>query len=286
MPRKANQFLGAHMSIAQGIDKAIDRIQKVKGTALQFFSKNQRQWKYKPLCSQQIQSFKAKYQNWGPYPLVIHTSYLLNLASPDSNQYTKSIQDLQAELKRANLLGVHYIVTHPGSHKGAGLSQGLNKLKQAIRQVFLTVPEFKGWLLLENTCGAGNLLGGNLEEYQTITRELSDLKVGFCLDTAHLFGFGYDFRTPSTYQRLKQILDKTLGLKNIKLWHLNDSLEELGSKKDRHYHIGQGKIGLNGFKFILQDPDFTPLPKIIETPKENNWDQKNLTTLRKLIPKT
>jgi len=282
---QANQFLGAHMSIAQGIDKAIDRIQKVKGTALQFFSKNQRQWKYKPLSSQKIQLFKDKYKSWGPYPIIIHTSYLLNLASPDLDQYTKSIQDLKAELKRATLLGVHYVVTHPGSHKGAGLNQGLNKLKQAIKKVFSTVPEFKGWLLLENTCGAGNLLGGNLEEYQAIKQELFDLKVGFCLDTAHLFGFGYDFRTSNDYQRLKQILDKTLGLEKVKLWHLNDSLEDLGSKKDRHYHIGQGKIGLNGFKFILQDPDFACLPKIIETPKENNWDQKNLTTLRKLCPK-
>lgn len=277
-------LFGAHMSISGGLEYSIKRVKQVKGEALQFFSKNQRQWKIPKFTSKEIELFLNEYTKWGNYPLIIHTSYLLNLASPDKDLYQKSIQNLIAEFKIATLLNVSYIVTHPGSHRGKGIKLGISLLANAIIEAFEKVPEFKGILLVENTCGAGNLLGGNLKEFALLKEKLLDIKIGFCLDTAHLFGFGYDFRTSLTYQKLKQKIKNYLDLSNIKLWHLNDSLCDLGSKKDKHFHIGQGTIGLKAFSFIVQDKDFQNLPMIIETPKDKTLssDKKNLQTLKQL----
>jgi len=279
-------YLGAHMSIQGGLNRAIDRIQKVKGTALQIFSKNQRQWKIPPLKEEEIETFLKKRKQWGNYPIAIHTSYLVNLASPETSLRKKSVKNLKEEIKRATLLKIEYIITHPGSHRQKGLDKGLVFLKDSLQELldFASKLAYSGKILLENTCGSGSLLGGNLEELGQVLEGLKfPSNLGCCLDSAHLLAAGYDLS--ANYLLTRKKIDTSLGLENIYFWHLNDSEYPLGSKRDKHTHIGQGYIGLEGFKNILNDSAFIHLPKVIETPKgkDESLDKENLQRLKELI---
>ena len=279
-------YLGAHMSISGGIHKAIDRIKKVNGTALQIFSKNQRQWKARPLDGNTIEIFKHKWREWGSYEIAIHTSYLINLAAKNKEIRKKSIYGLIDELNRASQLGIKYVVVHPGSHGGDGTDPGLKRVVNSIESAIEESGPDNVLILLETTSGQGNSLGSRFEEFAYIIKKCkySD-RLGVCIDTAHIFQAGYDIRDEMSYKRTIELIDKIIGLDKIRFFHLNDSKTELGSKVDRHEHIGQGKIGLSGFRNLLNDPLFKNHSMVLETPKGKDLkeDKRNLKVLNSLI---
>lgn len=279
-------YLGAHMSISGGIHKAIDRIKKVNGTALQIFSKNQRQWKARPLDGNTIEIFKHKWREWGSYEIAIHTSYLINLAAKNKEIRKKSIYGLIDELNRASQLGIKYVVVHPGSHGGDGTDPGLKRVVNSIESAIEESGLDNVLILLETTSGQGNSLGSRFEEFAYIIKKCkySD-RLGVCIDTAHIFQAGYDIRDEMSYKRTIELIDKLIGLDKIRFFHLNDSKTELGSKVDRHEHIGQGKIGLSGFRNLLNDPLFKNHSMVLETPKGKDLkeDKRNLKVLNSLI---
>jgi deoxyribonuclease-4 len=281
-------FLGAHMSISGGLEKAVESIEKIDGTALQIFSRNQRQWKIKPLEEKEICTFRDARKKWGGYPVAVHDSYLINMASPDDGKRLKSAKSFSAEISRTGALGIEYLVTHPGSHLGRGSEEGIKTyvetLDQAIRE-----SEFSDvTVLLETTAGQGTNLGSSFEELAAIIEKSSyPERLGICFDTCHVFAAGYDFRTEETYRKLFEHIDSLIGLERIKFFHLNDSLNPLGSRKDRHTHIGSGEIGENAFRLIMRDERFSGVPKILETPKGKSGDGleddlRNLALLKKL----
>ncbi len=276
---KKRIFLGAHMSIAGGLEKSLRRIKKVGGTALQIFTKNQRQWRSPSLTESQIEAFLSERFNWGPYPIFSHTSYLLNLASPEPALWKKSLEDLKVELCRALSLRLEGVVTHPGSHRGEGIKAGIERIVKAI-DIAIEETGFQGKLLLETTCGQGYTIGGRFEELEQIlykskfTQELQ-----LCIDTAHIFAAGYDIK--NEYEKVMEQIDNIVGIENIGLFHLNDNKYPLFSRRDRHAHIGEGEIGIEPFMLIMQDIRLKHIPRVIETPKGKGlcFDMMNLDVL-------
>ena len=279
-------YLGAHMSISGGLYKAIQRIQKVGGTALQIFSKNQRQWRVPSLTEESIQTFKEEWQKWGRYPVAVHTSYLINLAAKNKDILKRSVSAFADELKRAALLGIPFVIIHPGSHGGEGVKTGLKKVVQSLDRSLELSETTEVMILLETTAGQGTNLGASFEELAFILEKSKyQEKLGVCVDTAHIFAAGYDLRTPTAYARTFDLLEKNIGLSRVRFFHLNDSRTALGSRKDRHEHIGQGQIGLAGFKLLLNDPRFQDHPMVLETPKGKDLleDIENLKVLNSLF---
>lgn len=281
MPR---MNFGAHMSIAGGLHKAFARGEEVGCQAMQIFSKNERQWQGKPLSDEDITLFKAEQARSGIGPLLVHDSYLINLASPKDDLWEKSIAAFADELERCQRLGVPYLVTHPGAHTGSGCDSGIERVTQALNRLFAAGIGGETIVLLENTAGQGSCLGGRLEELVWILERVRHPeRVGVCIDTCHLFAAGYDIRTPRGYTATFDRLIELLGSERIKAFHLNDSQGSLGSHLDRHAAIGEGQIGVEGFALLVNDPRFESLPMILETPKEpEGADIRNLTLLRTL----
>jgi len=274
------------MSISGGLYKAIQRIQKVGGTALQIFSKNQRQWRVPSLTEESIQAFKEEWQKWGRYPVAVHTSYLINLAAKNKDILKRSVSAFADELKRAALLGIPFVIIHPGSHGGEGVKTGLKKVVQSLDRSLELSETTEVMILLETTAGQGTNLGASFEELAFILEKSKyQEKLGVCVDTAHIFAAGYDLRTPTAYARTFDLLEKNIGLSRVRFFHLNDSRTALGSRKDRHEHIGQGQIGLAGFKLLLNDPRFQDHPMVLETPKGKDLleDIENLKVLNSLF---
>jgi len=280
-------FLGAHMSVTGGLERAFDRIVQTKGEALQIFTRNQRQWIEPPLAPEAVSRFRARWRETGKMPLAVHDSYLINLASPDPLMERKSMEAFRAEIRRAEMLGIPFLIMHPGAHMGAGIEPGLRRLTANLDTVFRgTRSGVEVTVLLEITAGQGTGLGSRFEEpAYVIEHSRFPDRLGVCVDTAHLFAAGYDFRTPTAYSDTLSRLDEVIGLERIRFFHLNDSLRELGSRVDRHTHIGKGAIGLEGFSLFLNDPRFKNHPMVLETPKGPDLkdDMKNLRTLRKLM---
>lgn len=278
--------LGAHMSIAGGAEQALFRGQSVGCQAIAMFTKNNNQWKAKPLTQEDADRFSAARIETGIHPIVAHTSYLINIGSPDGSLWKKSMASLQDELRRAELLGIPFLVLHPGSHVGKGIDYGIKRAGEAFNRIHVNLPHLRVMTLLEHTAGQGTNLCCTFEEIARL-RELivENNRIGVCLDTCHLFAAGYDFRKPESYADSMRRFDDTVGIRNIKAWHLNDSKNPLGSHVDRHEHIGKGKIGRAGFKNLLNDPRWDDLPALLETPKgpEMKEDIINLRTLRRLI---
>lgn len=275
------------MSVAGGLHLAIDRIRKVKGKALQIFSRNQRQWKALPISAEERDLFVAAWAEWGEWPVAVHNSYLINLASPTEETRSKSLAALVAEIERVAALGISYLIMHPGSCGSDPLEVGLGRI---VENLDLALGRAKRGdnvtVLLENTAGQGSALGAAFDELAyIINRSANSDRLGVCLDTCHLFASGYDFRTPETYKKTMEEFDRTIGIKRLKFFHLNDSKKELASQVDRHEHIGKGCIGLNGFGFFLNDSRFRFHPMTLETPKGKDLkeDTVNLRVLRKLM---
>ena len=276
--------LGAHMSISGGLDKAVIRGQEVGCEAMQLFTKNSNQWKAKPLTPTEVTAFRDACQAAGIGPVIAHSAYLINLAAPDEVLYEKSIQAFVDELQRCELLGIPYLVVHPGAHMGTGEEQGLKRITAAIDRIHRETSKMQAAIVLEITAGQGTVLASKFEHFATILEQVEEPeRLGFCLDTCHLLAAGYDFRTPEGYAQMMEAWDELVGIERIRVIHLNDSKKDLGSRVDRHEHIGQGYIGTKGFEWLLNDPRLADLPMVLETPKVDDADVRNLATLRRLM---
>jgi len=252
------------------------------------FTKNNNQWKAKPLTQEDADRFNAALVETGIRPVVAHTSYLINLGSPNAALWKKSIASMEDELTRCELLGIPYLVLHPGSHTGKGVDFGLKRVAEAFNRIHDKLPNLRVLTLLEHTAGQGSNLCHTFEELAQLRELIADQsRIGVCLDTCHLFAAGYDLRSPETYTDVFKRFDDIVGIAHVKAWHLNDCKSELGTRVDRHEHIGKGKLGKAAFRNVLNDPRWRDLPGVLETPKgpEMREDVVNLRVLRSLIEK-
>jgi deoxyribonuclease-4 len=274
--------IGLHLSIEGSIDRVVDRAVERGCNTFQMFSRNPRGWRSKKLGSEELESFRSKLRESGIWPVFIHTPYLLNLASPKEDVYAKSVDLLKDELLRAGELGVPYVVTHLGSHLGYGKMGGFRRIVGAVNGLFSSV-ENEVVLLLENTAGTRNSMGSSFEDVEHILSKIEvSERVGMCFDTAHAFAAGYDLVSRGAVEHTLQRFDEVVGLEALKLVHLNDSRGALGSRVDRHEHIGLGWIGEQGFRNILQSR-LGQLPLILETPIDGRRDDLgNLEKVREL----
>jgi deoxyribonuclease-4 len=273
------------MSIAGGLHLAFARIREVQGEALQIFLSNQRQWKTVPLTSEMVEDFRQQWQENDYMPVAAHDSYLINLAAPDPTTLERSVAAFADELQRAAALGIPFLITHPGSHRGVGVEAGLERFVENMDSAITRSKTSTVMVLIENTAGQGTNLASTFEEISyIITQSQYGDGVGVCFDTSHAFAAGYDLRTRVTYEDTLSTFDQIIGLKRLKFFHINDSKRPLGSRVDRHQHIGKGEIGLAGFRLLLNDPRFQHHPMVLETPKgkELKEDKKNLKVLRSL----
>jgi deoxyribonuclease-4 len=284
---EAYLMFGSHLSISGGMHNALLQAEKYGMETLQCFTKNQQQWKCKPLEQDVIDQWASHRDRLKFSQTVSHDSYLINLASPDDALRRKSMDLFTEELRRCEILGIPYLVTHPGAHMGAGEEIGLKRVAAALDEIYAELGTCEVITCLEITAGQGSSLGYRLEHLATIIEQSKNEKrLGVCLDTAHLFAAGYDFRGRKFADLMKEI-ESRLGIERVKVLHLNDSKKELGSRVDRHAHIGQGTIGIEGFTGFVRDKHFKNVPKILETPKEKHpsgrdWDAVNLELLRGL----
>lgn len=287
--KKARQspLIGAHFSIAKGLHHALYTAQAYGCRTLQIFTKNANTWKERHVDDQAIALFQKAKRNTGIVEIAAHTSYLINLASPDSKKHRMSCAALEAELARSAALGIPYVVLHPGAHMGKGEKAGICRIAQSINTIFERVPTPVPRLLLETTAGQGSGLGHSFEQLAAIIDRVEQpSRMGVCMDTCHMFAAGYDLRSVKAYQNTIDTFDAVVGLKRLHAIHLNDAKKDLGSRVDRHEHLGRGFIGRRAFALFMNDSRFDDIPKIIETEKESegkDWDQINLGLLRSLV---
>ena len=295
MPR-----LGAHLSIAGGLPRAVDRAAASGCDALQIFTKSAGQWRARELPDDEIALFRRRVQETGIHPVVAHNSYLINLAAADDLLRRKSIDALREELDRAEMLGLDGLVMHPGSFTTGTEADGLRLIAEGLAEILASRPDGRTLLLLEQTAGQGTNLGHRFEHLAAIIGMLNGSpRVGVCLDTCHLLTAGYDICSGAGYRETFRAFGAIVGFSRLKAFHLNDSKKPCGSRVDRHEHIGQGCLGLEPFRRILTDRRFRGLPMLLETPKldtaesrrrsdVNPLDRRNLAILRRLMrqPKT
>ena len=275
------------MSIAGGLHLALERGKAVGCSVVQLFVKNQVQWAAKPLTDEDVRLFKKAQRATGIRPVFAHATYLINLATPAAREWTRAVEAFGDELERAEALGLSFVVIHPGSHKGSGLEAGISRIVGALDELASRTRGYRVKIVLENTAGAGNTVGARFEELQAILEGVrAPGRFGICLDTCHLLAAGYDLRTADGYARTMERCDQTVGAASVVAFHLNDAKAPLGSGLDRHEHIGRGHIGLAAFRLLLNDRRFHRVPMVLETPKDDDWDVKNLRTLRRLRRKS
>jgi deoxyribonuclease-4 len=303
-------FLGAHNSTAGGLHKALIAGQTLAMEAVQLFvsqprawpvtrtpgekttsrsgyglTKDSHPWRAKELTEKEVSLFRETAGQTGVRVLLAHDSYLINMASPDEALYRRSVEAFIAELRRAEQLGLTYLVTHPGAHVGSGEEAGLKRVAQALDEVHERCARFRVQILLETTAGQGSCLGHRFEHLARILELVAEPKrLGVCLDTCHVFAAGYDLAPKRKYQATMREFDRLIGLARLRAFHLNDSLKPHGSRLDRHAHIGQGCLGLEAFRLLVNDRRFRDRPMVLETPKEETpMDAVNLQTLRGLV---
>ncbi len=280
---KKNILLGAHMSISGGLDQAIERGESIGCTAIQIFTKSNRQWQTKKLTNQEITIFLEKQRNSFIKKINAHASYLINLGSPNKDVERKSIEALKIELMRCDELNIPYLVLHPGSHVNTDEQTCLKQITHNIKTIYKE-KNYKTTLLIENMAGQGSTVGYSFEHLAYILKNCGTKNIGICFDTCHAFAAGYNFSTKKDYTNMWKNFDNIVGLKQIKVIHVNDSKKERGSRVDRHQNIGQGMIGKEAFKLLMNDKNFKDIPKVLETPKDNlNDDEKNMNILLKFI---
>lgn len=277
-------LLGAHIPVSGGVFRAPERGRALTCDCMQIFSKNQMQWKAKPLSEEDAHRFKAGIAEHGIVETIIHDSYLINLASPDDELLKKSREAFLDEMVRARKLGVRYLVFHPGAHVGSGEQTGLRRIAESINWARAESGSSEVELLLEITAGQGSVLGHSFEQLATVIDMLDEPKsAGICFDTCHAYAAGYDVRTPKGYEKTMRQLDDVLGFAQLKAVHLNDSKGKLGSRLDRHEGIGKGYIGFDGFRNMMNDQRFEDLPMVLETPEGEKRYADELKTLRAMI---
>jgi deoxyribonuclease-4 len=279
-------LFGAHMSVAGGLAKAFDRARRVNAKALQIFTRNQRQWTVPSLRDEEVEEFAASWKAWGNLPVAAHGSYLINLANPQKTSVQRSIEGLSDEIIRCSRLHIPYLIVHPGSHMGSGVRAGLSavslNLDAAIEKAACPMVN----VLLETTAGQGTGLGSRFEELaHVLERSVFGERIGVCFDTCHAFAAGYDIRTRASFEETFREFDSSIGLERLRFFHLNDSKHGVGSRLDRHQHIGKGEIDRAGFRVLVNDPRFRNHPMVLETPKgkELAEDKRNLQLLRSLV---
>ena len=262
----------------------VDRAKKKNCEAIQLFSRNPRGWRYTELNKEDIEKFKRDIEVSHIYPVVVHMPYLPNLCSPDPDLFKRSVDSLVEDLKRSEYLNAPYLITHMGNRLTSSEEEAILKIVKGINQGLKRV-ENRVILLLENTAGQGTEIGYSFSHIGKIIELIEDKeRIGVVLDTAHAFEAGYDFRTEEAIDKTLKEFDKAIGLKKLKLLHLNDSKTDLGSRSDRHWHIGEGKIGEQGFKNIVNHPLLKNLPGIMETPRKDDKDDlRNMKKIRSLV---
>jgi deoxyribonuclease-4 len=282
--------LGAHVSIAGELVNAFDRGHTATCESIQIFTKSNRQWKATPLDDETIAAWRerkiAEEESGGIFPVVAHSSYLINIASPKESTWQKSYAALKIELERCETLQIPYLALHPGSHVGAGEEVGLGNISRALGQLHAETPKAKTMICLEGMAGQGTNLGYTFEQLAWLLDHTTEgERLGICLDSCHLYAAGFDVRTPEGYAATMDRFDRAVGLDRLVVIHLNDSVYELDSRRDRHTHIGEGTIGLDGFRNFVNDPRLQDLPGLIETEKSRDLheDIENLARLRSLI---
>jgi len=290
MPR-----LGAHLSIAGGLPRAIDRAEASRCEALQIFTKSAGQWRARPLPPQEIAAFRSRRDESGVHPVVAHNSYLINVAAAEPVLRARSIAALGEELDRAEALGLDGLVMHPGSYTTGTAERGLALIGDALARLLGERPRARARLLLEHTAGQGTNLGHRFDHLAAILERLDGSpRVGVCIDTCHLLAAGYDVCSEAGYRATFREFDRVVGIDRIAVFHLNDSKKPCGSRVDRHEHIGKGCLGLEPFRWLLNDPRFAGHAMLLETPKLDTpesrrkgdfdpWDRRNLRTLRNLL---
>lgn len=281
--------IGAHLSIAGGMHRALERALDLHMTAVQVFTKNNRQWQAPPLTAESIAQWREHLTTsaLSPQAVVSHASYLINLAAPEPALQHRSRTALTDELQRAHSLGIPRVVLHPGAHKGTGTAAGIERIAEAVNTIYLHHPHLADTaLLFELMAGQGTVIGSSLAELAQLLHRTSDhANVGVCIDTCHAFAAGYDLRSPQGYEELARACAGEIGLEAVQCWHLNDSKRALGSRIDRHEHLGQGQLGKAAFGFVVNDPRWFDRPLLLETPKtiERTSDLRNMQVLGSLI---
>jgi deoxyribonuclease-4 len=281
-------ILGAHMSIAGGYHKAVEAAAALGCDCVQLFTKNNNQWRAKPITDHEAELFQNSLLAAGITHTLSHASYLINLASPDKALRQKSIEAMIVELDRADQLGIPYVVFHPGSYTTSDESAGIAAIADAVNQILEATADLESGLLLENTAGQGSCLGWDFKQLgQIIDDTEAAHRIGVCIDTCHAFAAGYEMDSNSAYESMIKRLGKVVGLRKIRAFHLNDSKKPLGSRVDRHEHIGEGQMGLAPFRLLLNDKRFAKIPMYLETEKGEregvDLDAINLKTLRSLV---
>jgi deoxyribonuclease-4 len=276
-------LLGAHTSTAGGVGQAIVRAQACGFTAAQIFVKNNKQWFAGPLDEEQAKQFRTARRASG-IAFFAHNSYLVNLASQDPGMFSTSVRAMIGELERAEALEIPFMVMHPGSHGGAGEEAGLARIIQGLNEITKATGSYGCRLALEVTAGQGNALGYRLEHLASLLEGVRDGKrFGVCLDTAHLYAAGYNLRTRGGYEETVAQVEKLFGTRRVLALHLNDSKVPLGKRVDRHALLGEGEIGFDCFKWIVEDPRWSKIPKVLETPKSEDMHE-DVASLNKLAP--
>jgi deoxyribonuclease-4 len=289
MPR-----LGAHMSVAGGLPRAVERAVAHRCEALQIFAKNASQWRGRILPPEEIREFRARVRAARIAPVVSHGSYLINLASANRGLRAQSIEAMADEIDRAEALGLLGVVLHPGCYTDGSASHGLQLIAEALADLLRARPRGRTMVLLEHTAGQGTSLGASFEEIATVIELMrGHRRVGVCLDTCHLLASGYDLTSPEGYAETFRKFGRTIGFDRLRVFHMNDSKKPLGSRVDRHTHIGEGHLGLEAFRRLVNDRRFRNIPMLLETPKAEGkakgaievdpLDARNLQTLRGLM---
>ncbi|MCC7164544.1 MAG: deoxyribonuclease IV [Anaerolineae bacterium] len=276
--------LGMHVSVAGGVDLAVERGVALKCQAIQIFNKNNNQWKAFTITDEVVARYKANLKACDIHPVISHASYLINLATSDQALWEKSRDSFREELERCDRLGIRHLVVHPGSHMGAGKEVGIARVAQALNEIY-AANKIKCVTTIEHTAGQGNHIGYKFEHLAGIRKGMHNKnKFAVCLDTCHLVAAGYDFRTPEKYEAMMEAFDKIVGLRTLQAVHFNDSKTPLGSRVDRHDHIGKGTVGRGGFRSFLTDPRLAELPGILETPTDGTGkdERRDLAALKRI----
>lgn len=285
MAKKEQLLIGAHMSTSGGLHNAIQHGISTGCSTIQIFTKNNNRWEQRPTTDEEAERFLDAQEASGIAPVISHTAYLINLATPNQDFHDKSIKALIDEIRRAEQLRIPDVVLHPGSPVDGSPEYGMKKIIDSLNICINKTPDARARIALELTAGQGSHLGYTFEQIaEMIAGVENKSRVSVCLDTCHIFAAGYDIRTKPEYDKTMKAFAKIVGLKQLKVIHLNDSIKDLGSRVDRHTHLGEGSIGADAFKFIMQDTRFARIPKLLETPKEDGYedDKRNLALLRKL----
>jgi deoxyribonuclease-4 len=281
-------LFGAHMSAAGGCHNALREAQSRRCDTVQLFTKNASQWSARDFTPDEVRLFRDTLRDSGLRFATAHDSYLINLASPDPALYRRSLEAFTVEVQRAEQLGLSYLVMHPGALVGAAEEDGLARVVRALDDVHARCPGYGVQVLLETTAGQGTTLGWRFEQLAAIlSRTAAPERLGVCFDTCHVFAAGYALAPQEAYLATMAEFDRTVGLAKLKMFHVNDSIKPLGSRVDRHAHIGRGQLGLEPFRSLVNDQRFEDRPMILETPKEeddhDDMDAVNLQVLRGLI---